>query len=300
MNEVEFNGLGVAKKVSVPSSWSELSTRQVRWIFREYDSCLLKSASPLEFNVRVLYYLLGVRLTLKGALYDVVFKGKPGQRDENVYLMCERLLKFLFSEIQDDKGVVALTFDALENPLPWVRVGWRRLIGPSALLQDLTFGEFRHAADALNAFFRSKKIGDISECIAILYRPRSRHPNRAGRAVEPASPSLLERDSARAARLPSWQKSLIMMWFSSCLHYLQTGEITINGERVRMAEMFSSDAEDLSAPGFNWNDLLVEIAKEQSIGNISQVDDESLYTVISIMWHNFKERKRYESITKAH
>ena len=46
-------------------------------------------------------------------------------------------------------------------------------------------------------------------------------------------------------------------------------------------------------------DLLFQIAKEQMIGNIDRVEEEPLFSVLAIMWSNYKEAKRYEEATKA-
>ena len=46
-------------------------------------------------------------------------------------------------------------------------------------------------------------------------------------------------------------------------------------------------------------DLLVELAKEQSLGAMEQVDEQPLFTIFSVMWHNYKESKRYEQIVKS-
>ena len=88
-----------------------------------------------------------------------------------------------------------------------------------------------------------------------------------------------------------------MMWFSACLKYLQSGVVAIDGELVEMSRLFSGDGS--GDKGCSWNDLLIEISKEQTIGNMERVDEEPLFSIFSIMWHNHKERKRYEKIAKA-
>ena len=98
--------------------------------------------------------------------------------------------------------------------------------------------------------------------------------------------------------LKGWQKNLVMMWFAACLKYLQSGVLEINGEEVDLSKLFTGD-EKSSGISFGWNDLLVEVAKENTLGNIDRVDEEPLFSVLSIMWHNYKERKRNEQIIKA-
>lgn len=290
MNTIEVFETG--KVVQVPGSWSEMTPKQVRGVFRIFERCLRRGESPLDFNVRVLWMLLGVRRTVKGWFTDI-FNGSSSVRDENVYRMCETFLGFLFSEES-----AALTFDSVANPMPVVRSGLVRLYGPGELLHDLTFGEFRHASAAINRFFRSHEPEDLDECIAFLYRRRCRKANRAGRMVPDVDQRNARGHIHRASRLKGWQKNLVMMWFAACLKYLQSGVLEINGEEVDLSKLFAGD-EKSSGISFGWNDLLVEVAKENTLGNIDRVDEEPLFSVLSIMWHNYKERKRNEQIIKA-
>lgn len=290
MNTIEVFETG--KVVQVPGSWREMTPEQVRGVFRIFERCLRRGESPLDFNVRVLWMLLGVRRTVKGWFADI-FNGSSSVRDENVYRMCETFLGFLFSEES-----AALTFDSVANPMPVVRSGLVRLYGPGELLQDLTFGEFRHASAAINRFFRSHDPEDLDECIAFLYRRRCRKANRAGRMVPDVDQRNARGHIHRASRLKGWQKNLVMMWFAACLKYLQSGVLEINGEEVDLSKLFAGD-EKSSGISFGWNDLLVEVAKENTLGNIDRVDEEPLFSVLSIMWHNYKERKRNEQIIKA-
>ena len=290
MNTIEVFETG--KVVQVPGSWSEMTPKQVRGVFRIFERCLRRGESPLDFNVRVLWMLLGVRRTVKGWFTDI-FNGSSSVRDENVYRMCEKFPGFLFSEES-----AALTFDSVANPMPVVRSGLVWLHGPGELLQDLTFGEFRHASAAINRFFRSHEPEDLDECIAFLYRRRCRKANRAGRMVPDVDQRNARGHIHRASRLKWWQKNLVMMWFAACLKYLQSGVLEINGEEVDLSKLFAGD-EKSSGISFGWNDLLVEVAKENTLGNIDRVDEEPLFSVLSIMWHNYKERKRNEQIIKA-
>lgn len=290
MNTIEVFETG--KVVQVPGSWREMTPEQVRGVFRIFERCLRRGESPLDFNVRVLWMLLGVRRTVKGWFTDI-FNGSSSVRDENVYRMCETFLGFLFSDES-----AALTFDSVANPMPVVRSGLVRLYGPGELLQDLTFGEFRHASAAINRFFRSHEPEDLDECIAFLYRRRCRKANRAGRMVPDVDQRNARGHIHRASRLKGWRKNLVMMWFAACLKYLQSGVLEINGEEVDLSKLFAGD-EKSSGISFGWNDLLVEVAKENTLGNIDRVDEEPLFSVLSIMWHNYKERKRNEQIIKA-
>jgi hypothetical protein len=274
MTEIEIYETG--KKVTLPSSWAEMTPAQVQAVFRIHDQAVRKGWSILERNVRILYALLDIRPGWR----------KPTPRmAENVAMLCERCLGFIGE---------GLTFDALANPLP--RAG--RLHGPAELLQDLTFGEFRAACRAQQAFLKDHRTEDLDELAGILYRSRYRKENRAGRRAGPLSGRPFRRDLRRAARMKTWQKSLVLLWFCACLHYLQTGRLVLDGEEVDLSLLFKDSGES-RGPAATWNDLLYQLAKDQTIGNIDRVEEEPLFSVLALMWSNYKEAKRYEETAKA-
>lgn len=288
------------KLCTIPSSWEELSPEQVRYILRLYDQSTRLGQSLLEFNVRVLYYLIGARYDWRSILWErLVSTSFVESRNANVYMLCDKCLEWLFKESEDGKVILAYT--SIANVLPTVKIGLfrRRLYGPADALQDLTFGEFRYAATALNTFFQSHKAEDLDECIAHLYRVRAKLPNRAGRYVANIDNGNIDVAIRRVARMKTWQKTLIMLWFSSCINFLQTGTVFLDGEQIDMSKLFSGGKSDNSVLSCTWQDLAIEIAKEQTIGNIERVNEEPLYSIISIMWHNHKENKRYEKIGKT-
>ena len=152
----------------------------------------------------------------------------------------------------------------------------------------------------------------------ILPLPRCRRPSRVhrlplppglaahhplGPTRSPRQPRPIERDKRTIARLPQWQKSLILLWFSSCVRFIQSAtDLRIDGDTVDMTRLFSSDTATSGGRSLSstWNDLLIEIAREQSIGPMTVVDEEPLYSVFLIMWHNYKQSKRYENTTATH
>lgn len=279
MTSIEIQESG--KTVQIPSSWDELSEKQAQRIFRINGQCIRKRATVQEMKIRILYDLLGLSRGL----------GSPDEQQlQNTVMLCEACLGFLFE--QDGHQ---LRYDTVRNLLP--KAG--PLHGPADLLQDLTFSEFRHAVTAMQAFLKGKDVSDLDDCVAILYRRRSGKENRAGRRVVPLDSPAFRRDRKTAARLPDWQKNMILVWFCSCVHYLQNGKLTLNGEDVDLALLFKSDGKP-SGPAFTWNDMLVQMAKDQILGPMDRVDEEPLFSVLQIMWSNYKESVRHEKIRKAH
>ena len=89
-----------------------------------------------------------------------------------------------------------------------------------------------------------------------------------------------------------------MMWFSACLKYLQSGVLEIDGEEIDLSRLFAGDDKH-SGVSFGWNDLVGGVEKEYTRRNTGRVEEAPLFSVLSIMWHNYKERKRNEQIIKA-
>ncbi len=281
MTEIRIEGR--ARPVLIPSGWDELSARDIRFIYRLYDRCCREGLSPLEFNIRALYHLLDVKIT--GGKCD-------RELAERVYLLTEQCTGFL---LEDGSGPPRLAFKSVANPMP--SIGFRA--GPGELCQNLTFGEFRHAAMAVKAFSDTRRAEHLDECIAILYRHGFGRANKAGRRCPPLGGPLFRLDLRLTRRLSPWRKHLVLAWFCNVLGYLQRGTVCLDGEDVDMGALFSS-GEKSSAPSCSWNDLLVQIAKDGCIGNTDAVDAEPFLSIIQIMWSNYKEYKRYEATSKAH
>ena len=269
------------KAVDFPSSWDELKPRQIRRIWKIQDRCLRKGESPLAFSLRVLFYLLGMRPPLAAQ--------SNRKFCENAYMLCDQCLGFMFS----DDGTT-LHFTSTANPIP--RIGLRR--GPGDMLQKLTFGEFRHAAAALRSYARSRNAADLDECLALLWRTPSLKINRAGRSATPPGGLMFRMDLAMTKRMASWRKTLTLAWFCNIMQRLQSGKLIIDGETIDLSLLFSSRGRKHGLE-CSWNDLLVQLAKDGILGNIERVDEEPLMSILSIMWSNYKEAKRYEETLKA-
>lgn len=272
--------------LTLPESWDEMTAEQVRYIFEQYEKAVEGELSLRQFEILVVYNLIGLK---RG---PSVRASRDVDIVRNVSALCE-YVKFIYLDGADKTSIPQLSFRSIQNPLPRVIIGRSVLEGPATLCQDLTFGEFRNAAMALNQYFKSEDPAFLDECIVHLYRPRAAKPNKAGRMVKPAHAATMEKEIRTVAKMEPWQKNLIMLWFSSCIHYLQTGSLVLGGEDVELKKLFIDNEEPDSQPA-TWNDLLVQIARDGAIGNADEVDDAPLMTIILHMWSNYKENKRNE------
>lgn len=291
MIKVDFrDGDKLVRSINMPENWDEMTADQVRYVFQEYEKLVIGELTKRQFEILVVYKFLGL---LHGPSRRAAFN-----RDivNNVSALCQ-CLSFLYNNPADE--IPQLSFRSIQNPLRSVMAGKRALCGPATLCQDLTFGEFRNASMCLNQYFRTEDPASLDECIAHLYRPRCSKANKAGRKVRPVRVDTFDADIRAISLMQAWQKNLIMLWFASCINYLQTGTISIGGEEVELRKLFQESEEPTAQPA-TWNDLLIQIAKEGTIGNTDAVDDAPLMVILLHMWSNYKENKRNErNIKKA-
>ena len=288
MNTIEIPAIGVCREI--PSKWSEMTPEQARVTMRllwDMESGLI---SPLEFHVRVLYLLLGIKRTWRSVMWEKLNRAVAEQKNANIFLLCENLLGWLFTDTED--GLLP-TFDTIQNPLPEIHIGSHRLRGPADALQDLILVEFRNALIARDEFLNTRQPAALDRTIAFLYRQPSKQANRAGRCIVPIRHETFERDVCHARRIAPWQKQTILMWFSACVKFLQTGTIVVAGEQIDMRTIFSSEetAHD-TGPKFTLTDVAYELARDRALGTLNDIDEEGLYTIFQILHHNVKQAKR--------
>ena len=293
MHTIEIKERNISFKL--PSNWAEMTHQQIKDVMKEYFLSIEKGFSPLSFNINILYYLANIDRSWKAIRNDNIHPEFQEQHTSNIILICEQCLEWI---TEDEDGIPRITFDLIENILPEIAVNNTKLIGPADLLQDLTFAEYRQSINAYNSFVKSQNIDDLDELLVFLYREETDKPNLAGRRVVDISDDNFPRLLNRVKKIPSWQKNLILLWFTNCIKVLQTGTINVDGEDINLSLLFS-ESDNTKAYSSTWNDLVIQIAKERIVGNRDQVDAQPLYSIFAIMWHNFKDWKNNEKSRKS-
>lgn len=288
MNTIEIPAIGVRREF--PSKWSEMTPEQTRVTMRLLWDMEYGIISPLEFHVRVLYHLLNIKRSWRSVMWEKLNPTAAEQKNANIFCLCDNLLGWLFTDTED--GLLP-TFNTIENPLPEINFGRCRLIGPAAGLQDMILVEFRNALIARDEFLHTHQPAALDRMIAFLYRKPSKHANRGGRCVVPIRHETFENDVYRASRIAPWQKQTILMWFSACVKFLQTGTIVVAGEQIDMRTIFSSDeATQNDGQKFTLTDVAYELARDRALGTLNDIDEEGLYTIFQILHHNVKQATR--------
>ena len=289
MNRIEIPAIGLTQEIA--SSWSELTPKQSARAMALAWELQRGQLSLLGFQALMLFELLNIKQGFKAAFWERLNPKAAQEKNFNVYRLCKELLSWMTTPTESG---YAPSFDTIINPLHMVKSGRRRLYGPADGLCDLTLSEFRNALIAREEFIETQQEEALDRMISFLYRRRGKKPNNGGRWVSDISHTTFETDLRLASQIEPWQKQTILMWFSSCVGFLQTAKLSIAGEVVDMSEIFRSDDGDSLATKtkFSWTDVICELAKENTIGNMDKVDEQGLYYIFLILWHNIKQAKR--------
>ncbi len=289
MTEIEVFENG--HKTYIPSTWEELSEKDIQHIFMLYDNAIRNETPFIEYKIELLFYFLKSKLNISNALR---VKHENSIVTENINYLIEKCLSFLFKENENTPFPV-LSYNLLRSPFSkGLKIKGKTLVSCSDALLDLTYGEFRHLGSSLNSFFKTNNLSDLDEAIACVFRPSVNRPNKAGRYVKAFDNSDFNKDVELVSMIPSWKKNLLMYWMANCLNFLQTGSVEIDGEQIELNLLFASDSLEESKHPFTWNDLLLHIAKDGVLGNKNEVDTEPLTSILQIMWSNYKQMKKDE------
>ena len=261
MNQVKIDG----KTYFTPSSWNELTRKQVLFISRLFQGQL----TMVDFKLRALFDFLLVQPRILKRIHP-----------EDAYFLCETL-DFLFSE-------VFLT----RNLLPVIRTGRRTFTGPSDAMMNCTFGEFTMANSLLDAFSKTKEQRYLDEMVSILYRPRKRFwfiRKGFSDSQDPrqrfTSRSLKTR-CKRMARVEYSIKYSVFLFFSGVLNSLPA-----------LYRYVYEQKGDAGIEDNGWASLIISLAD-------GKTDDKSLETVMNSNLYNVmiglnkKAKEYHEYMTK--
>ncbi|WP_299222192.1 hypothetical protein [uncultured Alistipes sp.] len=275
MNRIEIPEAGIV--VEVPASYAEMTRPQLFYVMRQLDALQQGRISLAECRVRILYKLAGIKRTARSIAWERLHPAAARRRAEQVALMADRLLGFLFTT---DAGKLLPAFDCLENHMPALRIGRRRFIGPADGLMDVSVGEMMAADAELALYAETKDARHIDNMLATLYRrPGPRQPS--GRRVAPLDIDRTER-AARAFRsVPSWKKQLFLLWYTACIDNLQRGTFTINGRGVSFASLF--DSKKPSGQSLGWLGTVFNLAERKTFGGMKETSDTNVVDVLLLL-----------------
>ena len=243
MNHVQIDNI----RRSLPSTWNELTSRQLLFISRLYQEKLLL----VDFRVKALRQFLSIKRKVFRKI-DL----------EDAHFLCETL-DFLTKE-------VTLT----RNVIPVISTGLSKYYGPVDAMTNCTFGEFTLASSVLDEYHKSGDEAHLDQLVAILYRPKKvfwfirRHfTDHQDARVRFMNRSLMKRTN-RMAKVDHCIKYSVLLFFSGILNSL-TG----------LYPYVYRQKDDFDSRENGWASLIISLAD-------GKTDDKSLETVMNSNLYN--------------
>ena len=295
--------------IPVPSLWDELSSAQILACFTHY----IAQESPS--TVPVLFTIAGIRRSWRSILWERVMPAHMvEEKNAQISVLAEELTAWMF-----DPETKSINYTTIINHFPSIRVKYhrfglahRRVIGPASLLVDLSFGEFRAAMEELDEYFTLHRSGEdpsiiahqMDRFIACLYRPQRQHfhkivvsENFDGQQREPFNRNLIEKNARIVRHMSPALRTIILLWFTFCVRYIQTEELIIGGRTVSLRALFPKPPEGeihISTSKHTqggWASILYSIAQEGLFGNAEQTDKVALFDVLLYLFDQHQRNR---------
>lgn len=285
--EVGYTGL-------VPASHAEMTRPQVLYVMRQIHDLKRGVITLSEFRVRCLYRLLGVVTSARSVRRARMHPDEITLRAEQVTLLAEQLLGFLFVERNES---LLPAYDCIVNHLPVLRIGRRRLVGPSDGLVDLSFGELIAADADLLRYTTTRDEQYVDQMIARIYRrPGPMQPS--GRRIEPFDTERTPFYARLIRRLPAWQKQLILLWYAACVHNLQHGTFFVNGREVSFEPLFAGTDTDGNSLG--WLSVQFDLAEKRIFGGMEATARTNVIDVLALLLNYKNTADHVKKSTENH
>lgn len=214
MQTILING----KSLEVPSTWNELSTAQVVGIC----AVLASKDFDLEYKMlKILWMLTSLSMKkYKRAWTDEIHNALPA-------------VEFCFKSVE-------LT----RNPLPVLRIGFMKYIGPADLLQNINCNEWADAESALMSYHETKRDVFLDQLIAILWRPKNYLYNEDSPVDnldnrEVYNEKLRDKRMPLFAKLSADKKLVILHFYQSCRQvFVNNFQEVFTGEKGNKANKY--------------------------------------------------------------
>lgn len=279
------------KNIEFPDCWEELQPSEWLHLLESRELLMTKPGiSLLDVKREWCAFVLKTRGLI------------PSSNKTEFYLLVDELaqtLDWMWQTVEDtrDDGTtvmdVALTYESTVNLLP----EWGGLRGPVSHGADLTFGEFRHAVEAMNRYDGSHAPADLQALCGILYRRPGKQP-WLGR--EPFDGKKIAYYMEQVSAMPSAVRWGVYAWFSYFCQYLISGPFLIGGLEVCFAPVFArskrgTDAQPVDAQSLGMNSILFSVAESGVFGNAKETDRTPL---LSVMMKLLDDKQRADELTR--
>jgi hypothetical protein len=277
MNTLEIAEKGIT--VEYASGWHELTDDEFSYIMKNWIKLIDDKITPDEFNLIILYKLLGLKYSPFDLQKDKRLTAQQLEDKFSNIWMLTNTLDWLIRVEEDENGkpVGILNYTGVEQHYPFIDVDSDTLAGPSDCMLDITFGEYRAAWRYFETYSISRNDTDLDHFIACLYRPMKK--NRYGETIgrQPFNPDAIEKHVKKVAEIPFWQKYAITLWFGNCDKYIKENELELDGKPITFAQLFNfktktDDVEVLDENDLGLTGLLYMIAESGIFGTVEEIN----------------------------
>lgn len=195
------------KKINLelPRQWDQLTPKQLLRV------CKLL-ASPIDETKKRTYmfvYLTGIKPVCQL------------RKRSNLYIYKKGRVRFSFTPQELHYHLSKLDFlfqncQLTRNKFPKIRVGLRKLFGPTTKCYNITFAEFIHAERFNFEFSQTQSADALNKLCAILYRPKARRPS-SDDVRQPFNDYAYTRRARRFARVSPHLKLAIYLFYSASM-----------------------------------------------------------------------------------
>lgn len=284
MHKIEFGNI----TREFPENISEMTAPQYRYF--AYLEMLRQSGKITMERLEVLfiYFVLNMVRTTDGE-----------KAIENITLL-RQLVKPYFVE-QRYKGKVAQVVDLnfLNNPLPVIQCGRKKLYGPADALQDCSYEEvFIHGQNALIEFSNTRESSALDNLVAALYRPKKRSLPWEKKKRPRFDPETMEDVLPLVQQLRPEIKFGVYLFFASCQKFITTADALDigGGTTVNVAQLFKPDPSQKSGAGIGSVGIIYSLAESGVFGDAKETARQGVYDVLIRMvqlHEQAKEMKRH-------
>lgn len=253
-----------------PSSWNELDRKGLLYVADKWQSWtyMIKSGVSLQRAKALLFIaLLKGRATDKYRLTDYL----PHINNEKLY-ECTQLANFLF----DAPGLT-------KNLLPTIRIGFRKLHGPSDFLSNCCIGEFNAAMASFNRYNVTNDEKDLDLFILSLYRPRRLAIHTDGDKRQPFALAAVSRYKKQLLKVDFATKIAVWLYFYGCMEALC----------ARYPEVFENKG-SAKTRDFGWTSVILGLAGDK-FGSFDDTAKTNLHLIfislVNLAEQNKKDKK---------
>lgn len=269
------------KDIEFPESWDEISGKKMSGILK---IATIHKNLPLET----------ARIAIAKLLLDVR-RPDPFHPDkfDQYFVLVKQLADNLNWMFRDTEYGWALNYTYPINILPRIN----NLYGPAGAATDMTFGEFRDALSAFSNYQSCRDILDLYRLFGILYRKPKRKSqisakNFNGNYREQYNKNLMPLYLKVGFKQKEAHLLWAYIWFGAFASYLFSGgEFYLQGENgptISFAPIFSGgDHREKNYNNIGMDSIIFSIAEEGAMGDIKNVEDTNLFTVLLKLMHDY-------------